>query len=270
MITPLLARQDESAVNQLRQSLPQALIIAAEPGLDSHQVAEGLANSQPSDVFIVKPQDGKKDITVAQIRDLVFSLRTYASRRRVAIIRLASDMNEAAQNALLKTLEEPSEGVHFILEVYDVNSLLATVISRCQILNLHRTSPLQDSSLLKKSQLDDKSKQQILFLAAGRPSLIRKLINQPKVFEKYQQLAIDAKQIIQNSSYESLVSAQKYSTSRNEALELVDVIMSMIRFQIRSTANTELSAEILEKAQKAERALKSNGHIKLALMQLVG
>ena len=145
MNMPLLARQDEALFNQYRQALPQSLIVAGEVGLDRKAVVDYLAQEKPSDISTITPAEDKKNISVEQIRNLITSLRTHASRRRVIIIRLAEDMTEVAQNALLKALEEPSRDTIFIIESEQPSLLLPTILSRCQIFTLHRTSALQDS-----------------------------------------------------------------------------------------------------------------------------
>ncbi len=82
-----------------------------------------------------------KDISIDQIRELgrVVSLRPFEGRCRVIIIDPADAMNEAAQNAFLKTLEEPPPDVVFVLITSRPQALRDTIRSRCQRLDL---SPL--------------------------------------------------------------------------------------------------------------------------------
>jgi DNA polymerase-3 subunit delta' len=75
-----------------------------------------------------------RDIVVDQIRDLVdhrLALRRYEGRRRVVIIDPADAMNPQAQNALLKTLEEPPDATTLVLVASAADSLLPTIRSRC-------------------------------------------------------------------------------------------------------------------------------------------
>ena len=109
--------------------------------------------------------------SVEQVRNLTANLRTYADKRRVIIINDANLMSEAAQNALLKTLEEPNKNTYFILVAENPKLLLDTIRSRCQLLQLHKTSPSQDAKLLSQHNLDASTKQQILigfYLPEGR------------------------------------------------------------------------------------------------------
>lgn len=269
MTAPVLAQIDESAASKLMNGLPHALLIHAEAGLDTVRLVEKLATSTPSDLFYLQPEAEKSQISVQQIRDLIYKLRTYANKRRVVIINPAKLMNEEAQNALLKILEEPSSQLHFILATDNKDSLLDTVLSRCQILNLHRTSRLQDSSILEASSLDNQSKQQILFLANGRPALIRQLATDKSLLERYKDMAACAKKIIQADTYESLVSAHKFNSDREEALQLVDILLTMIRFQVKSKGPDIRTKSLTERIEITEKMLKSNSNIKLSLSQLV-
>jgi len=66
-------------------------------------------------------------------------------------------LNEAASNCLLKTLEEPSNGI-FILLTSKLNLLLDTIISRCQIVRFRSLSSKQIKSILKEYLNTSKSK----------------------------------------------------------------------------------------------------------------
>lgn len=84
-----------------------------------------------------EPEGGRtpsRDIVVAQIRDLTdrrLSLRRFEGRRRVVIIDPADAMNVQAQNALLKTLEEPPDDTTLVLVSASPDELLPTIRSRC-------------------------------------------------------------------------------------------------------------------------------------------
>ncbi len=88
------------------------------------------------DISVISAEDGKKNISIAQIRTMRSEafIKPHAAMRRVFIIKQAELMNESAQNALLKVLEEPPKNVVFILVVSSRTLLLQTVISRCTLL----------------------------------------------------------------------------------------------------------------------------------------
>ena len=84
-----------------------------------------------------EPKGGRtpsREIVVDQVRDLVdhrLSMRRFEGRRRVVVIDPADAMNVQAQNALLKTLEEPPEATTLVLVSSSPDALLPTIRSRC-------------------------------------------------------------------------------------------------------------------------------------------
>lgn len=101
--------------------------------------------------------EGKKkpseQILVEDVRALGVALRmtAYEGRARVAIVLDAQRMNPSAQNALLKTLEEPGAATTLILIAPDETSVLPTMVSRCLRLRFappHETPPATESPLL--------------------------------------------------------------------------------------------------------------------------
>jgi len=84
------------------------------------------------DVLVVEPGD-TGTIKVDQIRDVVdrSSFRPFEGKRRVVVVDDADAMVPAAQNALLKTLEEPTPSSVFVLVTARPDVLLPTVRSRC-------------------------------------------------------------------------------------------------------------------------------------------
>lgn len=265
-----IAARDHAALQQLSRQLPHALLLIAEDGLDGQGAATYLATSQPSDILQLSPEAGKSSISTEQIRDLIGLLRTRALRRRVIILSPADAMTEAAQNALLKSLEEPGAHIHFILIAETTEAILPTIRSRCQSLILHRTAPQQDAALLSDTTLSTIAQQQILFLAAGRPRLIERLRDDPSALEAYQAIAADAKQILAHpGSYQALQAALRHATDRPTALLLLSVLLHFIHFQIQRGQTTPKLLDMMERAVKAEQHLRQNGHIKTNLLALV-
>ncbi len=84
-----------------------------------------------------EPKGGRspsKDVVVDQVRDVVdrrLALKRFEGRRRFVIVDPADAMNPQAQNALLKTLEEPPEDTTLVLVASSPDALLPTIRSRC-------------------------------------------------------------------------------------------------------------------------------------------
>jgi len=92
------------------------------------------AGSHP-DVVRVGLIEGKRDVNIEQIRDLLgfMSLSGSESERRLVILDDAERMNNQAANALLKGLEEPAAGSVLLMVCADLERLPATIRSRCML-----------------------------------------------------------------------------------------------------------------------------------------
>ncbi|MCX6763085.1 MAG: hypothetical protein NT093_04945 [Candidatus Moranbacteria bacterium] len=101
------------------------------------------------DVVIIEPEieekKGKKrerEVSIFQIREALERLKffPYELEKKFCIVKKAQKMNSEASNALLKSLEEPTERAIFVLFANSVESLLPTIVSRCAILRFPETS----------------------------------------------------------------------------------------------------------------------------------
>jgi DNA polymerase III subunit delta' len=101
------------------------------------------------DVLAVEPDD-RASIKIDVIRDVLerTAFRPFEGRRRVVIIRDAETLEVSAQNALLKSLEEPPPGTVFCLTTAVASALLPTVRSRCMWLRFGRLTEREVTEVL--------------------------------------------------------------------------------------------------------------------------
>lgn len=96
------------------------------------------------------------------------TLKNYESEFRIVLIWLAEKMNADCSNKILKVLEEPPEKTVFLLVAEDTESMLQTIISRVQPIQLH---PLQEAdiqeALAQRFSLDDAKAARIAMLSNG-------------------------------------------------------------------------------------------------------
>lgn len=118
--------------------------------------------------------EGKKKILIEQIQSIRrWLMLGTGSKHRVVIINPAEAMTPDAQNALLKTLEEPTPGVVFILLVQQLEGLKETILSRCQILRFRKMDYKEEWNWLRKEKgLTAQEIEKIIFLGEGK---IRKI-----------------------------------------------------------------------------------------------
>lgn len=100
----------------------------------------------------IDPRGRKPIISVYESEEIIkkLSLRSYEGGYKVMIIWMADQMNLPTANKLLKIIEEPPKKTLFILCAESQESMLSTIISRCQIVNVPRIT-LDDMSLYLRS-----------------------------------------------------------------------------------------------------------------------
>lgn len=85
-----------------------------------------------SNSYILEPDENNK-ITVEKVRELFDLTSMHKTSAYYIIVNHAETMNEQAQNAILKLLEEPKENYHFVLFTKEPTELLPTILSRANI-----------------------------------------------------------------------------------------------------------------------------------------
>ncbi len=123
------------------------------------------------DFAILEPEG---EITMAQILDFLskLSYKPFISSKKIAVINNIQNLNLQSSNALLKTLEEPSESTIIVL-VSNSSNLLPTIVSRCQLLNFNSFSIKQLTEFAEQNNL--KTAKESYDLSFGSPARLIKL-----------------------------------------------------------------------------------------------
>ncbi|MBN1640458.1 MAG: DNA polymerase III subunit delta' [Anaerolineae bacterium] len=120
------------------------------------------------DVHVVEPEEDR--IKIEAIRSLLHAvaLSPIEGAYRICLISHFDRATASAANALLKTLEEPPETVILLLTASSVESLLPTIVSRCQVVPLRALSPARVSTALRAKGLDEARAQLLAHVSRGR------------------------------------------------------------------------------------------------------
>lgn len=146
--------------------------------------------THPDFVFI-EPELSKKDISIAQIRDLILrlSFKPFMSGYKAGIIDQAHLMNAQSQNCILKTLEEPKGKTILILISEHPEALFFTVRSRLQEIKFYPLSGEEIKDFFVKQGAPEKNLEEIVRLSLGRPGrALEFLKDKDKIYKEQKQI----------------------------------------------------------------------------------
>jgi DNA polymerase III subunit delta' len=223
---------------------------------DEERVARGLAGRSD---FTGTPS---REIRVEQIRGLQerLALRGLESRRKVALIVSAQTMNVQAQNAFLKTLEEPPSDTTLILVASAVDRLLPTIRSRCGKVHF---GPLPVDLVAQRVQQERKLDPPTAALAAvmAGGSLGRALSLDLEVLTQRKDILTRFEALRPDNALPLMRFAEEYGASREEAEQTLTLLSLWTRDVARVKAGAgglanmdlgELASEVAARTHETE------------------
>jgi len=220
--------------------------------------------SEHGDVAMVRPY--KQIIRVGPIRELEreANFRPFEGAARIFIVENAEYMNEAASNALLKTLEEPEPASRLILTTSNPTALLATIRSRCQII---RFAPIPaaeiESFLVARHSMP--AADAALLSRVSRGSLGRALATDIETYTEYRSAMMRVLTAITVDPDEAqlLRSAEKLAASvdRDDYEQQLDILESLIRdawgLHLKRPHETVVHYDLLDQLRAVANQLQS-------------
>jgi DNA polymerase-3 subunit delta' len=139
---------------------------------------EAAAGAHP-DLFLAAPEGASRSLPIERIRELIAwtGARAFRRGRKVAVLRDAERMTEEAQNALLKTLEEPPPGTVLLLVSSRPAKLLETVRSRCRLVRFRPLGREETQSVLeRRPEVPPGESAALAVLSGGSPGRALELV----------------------------------------------------------------------------------------------
>jgi DNA polymerase-3 subunit delta' len=178
---------------------------------------------QHPDLAIVQAEKEGGVLKVDQVRELQRSLalHPYEARYRVTLLLRFEEAHPSAMNALLKTLEEPGPQVILLLTAESAESLLPTIVSRCEVLRL-RPLPLEQTSLGLQEYwgLSPSEAKLLAHISGGRPGFALRLHQEPERMAQRQAWLNDQYHLIHAKRVERFAYAEQLGKDK-EALRSV-------------------------------------------------
>ncbi|MGB8252929.1 MAG: hypothetical protein WCF08_06910, partial [Anaerolineaceae bacterium] len=189
---------------------------------------------QHPDLFVVAAPEPGREIRIEQIRNLQhdLSLAPYEAPVRIGLLLDFQNANANAQNAMLKTLEEPTSRAILLVTASRAEDLLPTIASRCEIILLRPTSVEVVTAELEKRQGIDKNRaERIAHLSGGCYGYAHTLYNNPADLEKINVLINGMLRVLSASLRERFTYAEELTSRRTSAREnLFQVIKTWLSF----------------------------------------
>lgn len=245
-----------SSIKQQRFS--HAHIIVGEDGIGKSFIAKETAieilgkceNRQYADIVEFKLAKGKKSIGIDEVKNIIeeTTKKPYEGNKKVIIVYNADKITETAQNAFLKTIEEPPKGVFIILLCEKLELILDTIKSRCQTYKLNRLSEeeMMNFISIKFPGLSEIELKSVVAFSDGIPGRAEKFIDDSSLRE-IRDTIINVLRTVSTSNLEEILSNENFFVKyKNEWQEVLTCMLSYIRDVLiyKETSNRDLIINI--------------------------
>ncbi len=210
---------------------------------------------QHPDLAVVQADQRGGTLKVDQIRQLQrsLSLSPYAARYRVAVLLHFEEANQNAANALLKTLEEPPAQVILTVTAESAESLLPTIVSRCEVLRL-RPLPLDQviQGLQTRWGLPPEQAQLLAQLSEGRPGYALRLHQDPELLHHRQAWLDDLLRLHSASRVERFAYAETLARDKDGLRQALFAWLSLWRDVLLRSAGSAVPIANLDRVEDVE------------------
>jgi len=202
------------------------------------------------DALVIEPAVTEKEkvkkqseIGISEVRKVrhQLSLSPYSAPYKIALIDQAEKMTDEASNCLLKTLEEPSGKSILILITANQNSLLATIISRCQLikfLSVPNNIILKEIQKISQGRMaNNNSLNKIIRLSNGRPGLTMRYLQDSRLLKNQDEIIEQLQKIIGSDLNDKYRLAEDMSKDIPQARHILNCWLFWFRDVILSSCN---------------------------------
>lgn len=232
------------------------------PCLKCHSCKQALSGNQPDIIHVTHEKPNV--ITVDEIRSQLVNdiqIKPYSSPRKIYIIDEADLMNPQAQNAILKTIEEPPAYGVIVMLTSNAQSLLPTILSRCVQLNI---KPVKDSVLkrylMERLRVPDYKAELSIAFARGNVGKAVKLA-QSENFDVIKKDALDMLRYLEDMElYEVIEWVKKITEYKLEINDFLDILTVWFRDVLLFKATNDVNMLIFkdEVSEIKKRAARSS------------
>ena len=223
----------------LKNTLSHAHLIAGEDGVGKGKLANILAkfilngDLDREYVDIINYSSEKSSFGVDDVRDIIEEVykKPFEKDKKVIIIHGGNKLTIQAQNALLKTIEEPPTEVYIIILCESLELILDTIKSRCEI---YKLTPLTKDELykyiaIKGYDYSEEEKSSAIAFSEGIPGRIDRYFSDTELQELRDKI-VDLLLQLTNNEIEAILEKEEQLVSyKQNKEEVINVLSSFIR-----------------------------------------
>lgn len=217
---------------------------------------------QHPDLAVVQAEQEGGTLKVDQVRELQRSLALspYEATYRIALLLRFEEAHPSAANALLKTLEEPPSKVILLLTAESSESLLPTIVSRCEVLRL-RPLPLEvvRQSLQERWHIQSEQADLLAHHSGGRPGYALMLYNSPEIVEQRNTWIEDHLNNLRADFVERFAYAEKIVREKEKLPYILQTWLSLWRDVLLKTAGSSTPITNLDHTSTIEELARRFG-----------
>lgn len=178
---------------------------------------KGIAAMAHPDLAVIQAENEGGILKVDQVRELkrAVSLKPYQSKYRVALFLRFQEANPSASNALLKTLEEAPSYAILLLTADNPESLLPTIVSRCEVLRLRPLPIEQVKKELENRGMENGQAELIAHISGGRPGYAFRLAEDKSLLDFRTQRLDDLQKLLSSSRVDKFAYAEKLAKDKD-------------------------------------------------------
>ncbi|MFZ7134661.1 MAG: DNA polymerase III subunit delta' [Eubacteriales bacterium] len=181
------------------------------------------------DILWVSPIDNS--IKISQIREMqrVMKIKPYESSLKIFIVDHCETMGLPAQNALLKSLEEPNKSVMIILLCKSKDKIIPTILSRCQRLTFNPASKNDFYNYMKEFGVDENELKEYYTVTQGCLGKVEMLLDDPDTLKRFVLMKGYINRIFQGETQEIFALSKWIKDAKYPPLEITSYIIIILR-----------------------------------------